>query len=99
VNNAADDPICSDINQQLVLVKAALEETLAGEGPMSISRTEFHCAGMVFPLQQIKQFAIVGRMTLLFALKDGTQYEVRSVYPRSALKYLKIFDILQKENN
>ena len=90
--------ICVDEKQQLFTFKTAAEKTLAGEGPMFISRTEFHCAGEVFPLEQIKQFAIIGKMTLLFSLKGGTQYEIRSPYPRSALKYLEIFQLLQNEN-
>ena len=98
VNNAGDEVICGDDNQRLFMVHAASENSFVGEGPMLISRREFHCAGSIFPLQQIKQFAIVGKMTLLFALKDGTQYEVLSVFPRSALKYLEILNILRTDN-
>jgi hypothetical protein len=97
VNNSGDEPICVDENQRLFLVWAAMKDTLIGEGPMSISRNEFCCAGMTFPLQQIRQFACLGKMTLIFSLKDGTQYEVKSVAPRSALKYLQIYRILQNE--
>ena len=97
VNNAGEEPLCMDDNQKLFIVKSKAESTLVGEGPMHISRTEFHCAGMVFPLQQINQFAIIDRTTLIFALKDGTQYELRSDVPRSALKYVEIFRILRNE--
>jgi hypothetical protein len=95
VNNADDGPICADVNQALFKVNAALDAICVGKGPMSISRAEFHCAGQTFQLQEIKQFAIVDTMTLQFALKDGTQYEVQSPYPRSALCYHEIFRILR----
>jgi hypothetical protein len=81
----------------MFLVHAAVKQTLAGEGTMYISRNEFCCGGKVFPLQQIRQFAVIGKMTLLFSLKDGTQYEIKSVAPRSALKYLEIFRVLHNE--
>jgi len=66
-----------------------------GTGSIQISRTELHCAGMVFPLQEITRFAIVDTMTLTFAMKDGSMYEILSDIPRSALKYLEIFNMLQ----
>ena len=97
VNNCGDEPICTDTHQKLFLVHAATKGTLVGEGDMYISRSEFCCAGMVFPLQQIRQFAGIGKMTLVFSLKDGTQYEIKSVAPRSALKYLHIYRILCNE--
>ena len=99
VNNAGDEIICMDDNQKLFIIKSSSEVILAGEGAMQISRTEFHCAGQVFPLEQIVQFTIVDKMTLAFALKDGTVYEVHSETPRSALKYLKVFRILRNEND
>ncbi|MDR0487341.1 MAG: 1-acyl-sn-glycerol-3-phosphate acyltransferase [Treponema sp.] len=97
VNSSGDEIICADDNQRLFKVIPAKGSVFAAEGPMRISRTEFYCAGMVFPLREIKQFAIIGKMTLLFALNDGTQYEVHSAFPRSALKYLEVFRILRNE--
>jgi len=86
--------ICADECQQLFEVRAAVEKTPAGEGTMQIDRETFRCAGKIFPLRQITRFAVVGQMTLLFALKDGAVYEVRSAAPRSALKYREIFRVL-----
>jgi len=97
VGSAGDEPICSDDNQQLFLVQSAVGNTLIAEGTMYISRTEFHCAGMDFPLPQIKRFTILGKMTLFFTLNDGSQYEVRSVSPRSPLKYLEIMRTLKQD--
>ena len=91
IDSAGEGPICADANQQLFEVKPAAGMTPAGEGPMSIDKDAFHCAGMSFPLESISRFAIAGKMTLLFSLKNGTTYEVRSPYPRSALKYREIF--------
>ena len=86
--------ICGDREQQLYEVHSAVGQTLAGTGDMWISRDEFHCAGKTFSLDNINRFAIVGQMTLLFSLKSGEFYEVRSAVPRSALKYKEIYRIL-----
>jgi len=97
VNDAGDEPICTDDNQQLFLVQSAVGNTFIAEGTLYISRTEFHCAGMDFPLQQIKRFTVLGKMILLFTLDDGTQYEIRSPFPRSPLKYLEIMRALKRD--
>jgi len=94
VNAAADEPICSDENQQLFEVRPAVDKTRVGEGSMHIDRENFHCAGLVFPLESITRIVVVGQMTLLFALNNGTTYEVRSTIPRSALKYREVFRLL-----
>jgi len=86
--------ICSDEGQQLYEIQAAVGKSLVGEGRMSIDREAFHCAGMDFPIDKITRIAIVGQMTLLFSIKDGASYEVRSAVPRSALKYREVFRIL-----
>jgi 1-acyl-sn-glycerol-3-phosphate acyltransferase len=98
VSDADNEPICADDNQQLFLVQSAVGNTFIAEGTMYISRTEFHCAGMDFPLPQIKRFTILGKMTLFFTLNDGSQYEVRSAFPRSPLKYLEIMRTLRRDH-
>jgi len=97
VRTAGYEPICSDENQQLFEVQAAVGKRLVGEGAMHIGRAMFQCAGMHFTLDSIERFAVVGQMVLLFALKDGSSYEVRSSHPRSALKYREIFRVLSGE--
>jgi hypothetical protein len=98
VSDADNEPICADDNQQLFLVQSSVGNTFIAEGTMYISRTEFHCAGMDFPLPQIKRFTILGKMTLFFTLNDGSQYEVRSAFPRSPLKYLEIMRTLRRDH-
>ena len=95
VNRSENSPICSDEEQMLFSVHAAVSGEPEGKGPMSIDRETFRCAGQTFPLEQITRFAVVGQMTLLFALKGGGSYEVHSNTPRSALKYREIFRILK----
>ena len=97
VGNAGNGIICGDEDQQLFTVQSAAGKALIGEGTMCVSRSGFHCAGLDIPLKEISKFAIVGKMALLLMLKDGTQYEVRSVHPRSALKYTEILRILSCE--
>ena len=94
VKRAGDKTICCDENQQLYEVHAAAGKRLIGKGMMRIDSKAFYCAGVVFPLEQIVRFAIAGKMTLLFALKNGPTYEVRSAAARSALKYREIFRVL-----
>jgi len=92
---AGDGPICSDAGQMLFKVKAAAGNELVGEGVMQIDKNEFRCAGNAFPLKDITRIAVVGKMTLVFALTDGTSYEVKSRAPRSAVKYREIFKKLR----
>ena len=97
VNSSGGNIICADDNQKLFIIKPNYEKELCGEGVMQISRNEIQCAGRVFPLEQISRYAIVGEMTLTFAIKDGTMYEVCSDIPRSAKKYLEVLRILRNE--
>ena len=98
IEKAADEPICSDEGQRLYKVIAAKDNELIGEGRMFIDRENFHCAGRTFELDQIVRMVVVGRMTLQFALADGTSYEVHSDTPRSALKYKEVFRILNESS-
>ena len=94
IQNAGDGAICANEAQRLYLVDAATSKTLVGEGRLQIDREAIRFAGMVFPLVQVTRVAVVGQMTLLFALKSGETYEVLSDTPRSALVYREIFRIL-----
>ena len=94
VESSGEEPICTDEGQKLLLVDAASGSALVGTGTMSISRNSLVCAGREFPIDQITRIVVAGQMLLLFALKDGTSYEVLSDAPRSALKYREIFRIL-----
>ena len=97
VRRVGYEPICTDEDQQLFEVRPAFDKKLVGEGSMYIDRSVFHCAGINFPLDNIIRFAVVGQKVLLFGLKDGATYEVRSEAPRSALKYREIFKVLAGE--
>ena len=99
IDSSGDIPICSDENQTLCIVRNVTQSTLIGVGSMKIHRDALHCAGLMFPIEQITRITVIGRMTLLFALKDGATYEVHSDAPRSALKYKEIFRILTNKNN
>ena len=94
VGKSGGEPICADERQKLLLVNAATDSTPVGTGALSISRESLRCAGYEFPITQITRIVVAGQMLLLFALRDGTSYEVVSDTPRSALKYREIFRIL-----
>jgi len=94
IKNIGGGLICEDDWQQLFEVHHAEYKVPVGEGIIQIGHEVFRCCGKVFPLESITKFAIVGQMTLLFAVKEGAIYEVRSLVPRSALKYREIFRVL-----
>ena len=94
IKNAGDKQICADEDQLLFEIRPATGKTLVGEGPMSIDREAFYCAGSRFLLEDITRIVVAGQMLLLFGLKEGASYEVRSRTPRSALKYREIFRLL-----
>ena len=94
IRKAGSGPICADEGERLFEVDTAVGKKLVGEGATQISRDTFQCAGVKFDMGQIAQFEVVGRMTLIFGLKNGTTYEVQSAAPRSALKYREIFRVL-----
>jgi len=94
VGASGKETICSDEGQSLLFVHSARDSSLIGTGLMTISRDSLCCAGYAFPIDQIMRVVVAGQMLLLFALKDGTSYEVHSNSPRSALKYREIFRIL-----
>ena len=94
VHRTGDGPICEDEGQKLFAVDIKSGNVPVGEGRMYMTHEELHCAGLTFPLRQITRIVVVGRMTMLFSLKGGAQYEVRSQVPRSALKYIETFRIL-----
>jgi 1-acyl-sn-glycerol-3-phosphate acyltransferase len=93
---AGDGPICQDEDQDLFAIKPHVGSTQVARGPLSISRGELSCAGLVVPLGQVARIAVVDRMTLQFGLADGRQYEVLSERPRSADKYIEIHRILRR---
>ncbi|MCL1975220.1 MAG: 1-acyl-sn-glycerol-3-phosphate acyltransferase [Firmicutes bacterium] len=93
--SAGEQEICADEEQLLFKVVVAKKAIFMAKGKMYICKDNFYCAGNEFPLHKITRFAIVDQMTLLFSLKEGTCYEIRSMTPRSALKYLEIFNYLR----
>lgn len=99
IEGAGEGAVFSDEGQSLFRVSTAAKRKFIGSGPMNISKDKFECAGLAFPLRDITGFAIVGQMTLLFGAVGGAQYEIRSPYPRSALKYLEAFKALNERNN
>ena len=98
IDSIGDETICADEGQILFKVCPAECKLPVAEGVISIDRKALSCAGEVFPLEAIKKLAIVGQMTLLFALKDGQMYEVSGKTIRSALKYREIFKVLTEQS-
>jgi len=49
------------------------------------------CGSFLFPLEDISDLAIIAINTLVFELRNGSYFEIRSKGAYSALKYRRIF--------
>jgi len=98
INTSGEKIFFSDLEQKLFVIKPNEKREFSGIGTMSMNANELCCAGKVFPLGEITGFAVVGKMTLTFALKNGTMYEAYSDAPYSAKKYIEALRILRNEN-
>ena len=48
----------------------------------------------IFPLSDIAGFSVTKMMRILFSLKDGSYYEVRSNIPRTGMGYMMLYRYL-----
>lgn len=95
------EPLISDGGQKLYACNRAGENSLIGEGCFQMHADRFSFEGgdspLNFPLEAIEKVIIHGKQTLQFT-SDGITYEVRSPHPRSALKYMNLFELLRSSN-
>lgn len=98
IARAGDGPIFSDPAQKLYSVDPCVNAALVATGTLSLTRKALCLGHFTFPLEAIRDLAIVGQMTLTFTLSDARHYEIKSDVPRSGYKYLHALDALRKES-
>ncbi|MDD3920785.1 MAG: hypothetical protein PHO41_06425, partial [Eubacteriales bacterium] len=87
-----DAPAFCDRDQTLVRVDGKTHESLpAAAGSIAAYRDRLEIGGLTFAFSDIADMSIYGAMTLTFSTGDGLHYEMFSSYPRSARKYLALY--------
>jgi 1-acyl-sn-glycerol-3-phosphate acyltransferase len=98
----AGEALIADGGQRLYACGRAGENRLVGTGRFALYADRFAFEGggapRGFPLDAIVKVIIHGKQTLQFTLGDDSTYEVRSPFPRSALKYLNLCELLKNED-
>lgn len=93
---AGDAPLFGDEGQRLCVIVPCVSSTVIEAGTLHMSRHTLTLGTHTFPLSEISDLAISGKMTLTFST-GGTHYEIVSERPRSALKYQHLYRILKGE--
>ena len=96
-----DIPIISDEDQTIFSVIRAKSNIALSSGRLCLYNDRLTLETeqndtLVFPISEISDMAILQQMDLIF-FTAGKCYEVKSPYPRSALKYLHLYNLLQKK--
>ncbi|HOF95239.1 MAG TPA: lysophospholipid acyltransferase family protein [Clostridia bacterium] len=93
---AGEEPIVSDVEQSLFRVDPGVSSTLITKDALYMFKDRLTCGEYSFPLGEITDMAIYGQRTLVFSTDKGIHYEIKSDYPRSAIKYLLLFRHLKQ---
>lgn len=96
------EPLAEDAGQRLYECRRAGRNTLLGEGRFSLYADRFLFEGgskvFDFPLCSVSKVVIQGKQSLQFTDAEGRTYEVKSQFPRSALKYLNLFELIKNKD-
>lgn len=92
--DAGEEDLFSDENQGLYVIDPCVSSTLVEEGVLRMGKGTLSIGTRTFPLAQLPDIAISGKMTLTFS-HEGTPYEIQSRHPRSAVKYLHLHKIIK----
>lgn len=88
-----------DVGQRLYRVKRAERSELIDRGELALYTDRLEFSGETerhtFPIGDIANLTIRGRLVLQFSRSDGSTYEINSDHPRSAYKYLLACELLQ----
>ena len=88
---ATSGSITEDADISLYRVEPCKGDELIETGVLSINQKALVCGSCVFPLAEISDLAIVGVNTLVFEIKDGGYFELRSKSAYNALKYRRFY--------
>jgi 1-acyl-sn-glycerol-3-phosphate acyltransferase len=97
-----DLPITTDEEQSLYLIQKREAAHPVGVGRLSLfsDRLVFHpnnSQPQSFPFENITAMAVHGQMDLVFSTADGLYFEIESLKPRSATKYMELYRILTEK--
>lgn len=100
-NLPADELIYSDEDQTLWKADRG-KNKLIGKGTLRLynDRLVFDCNDnekYSFELKDLSDLGIIGQMVIAFATNDRQAYEIKSDYPRNALKYREIIKYLKDQ--
>jgi hypothetical protein len=95
-------PFFTDDNQQLFEVTGTSRDTLIAKGRLCLYRDRLSLTSdngkeFVFPLAEIIDMSCFAMMRILFSVKNYKQLEIHSKHPRSALKYIDFFSVINKQ--
>ena len=93
--NTSEEYIFSDVEQSLYRVQAAIGRTLLVQDSLYMYKDKLVCGEYSFSLDNISNMAIYGMMSLIFTTVDGGYYEIISDHPRSATKYLDLYQAMR----
>jgi 1-acyl-sn-glycerol-3-phosphate acyltransferase len=99
IKKETDAPLFTDENQELFEIARASHNTLIAGGKLCLYKDRLSLVsetGQVydFPLNEIIEIGVITMMTIVFATKHKV-YEIHSEHPRSALKYMDIFNTIK----
>jgi 1-acyl-sn-glycerol-3-phosphate acyltransferase len=97
-----EGPLLSDEGQRLYACGRAGANSLIGEGRFELHADRYRFINLgetlEYPLDAIVKTIITGKQTLQFTCADDSTYELRSERPRSALKYMNLYELLRNGN-
>ena len=89
-------PLFTDEDQELYETARASHNILISKGKLEFSRNKLSVGQVEFSLDEIIEMGVITMKTVVFAVKDKV-YEIHSKHPRSALKYMDIFNVLKNK--
>jgi hypothetical protein len=93
--NPPSEPLFSDDGQSLYRFDRCGESEHTGTGRLSMYQGRMELQETVFPIESITNMAIHGGKVLIFSTVEGSHYEIKSEDPRSARKYLLVYQLLR----
>ncbi|MGI6004407.1 MAG: lysophospholipid acyltransferase family protein [Christensenellales bacterium] len=82
-----DDAFICDDNQQLYAVDPCISAELVETGTLTMTKSALKIGSYIFPYSSISGVSLCAQRTFTFTTGDNKHYEIKSEYPRSAVKY------------
>ena len=95
-NSDAQIPVFSDEDQQLYEITRVSHNTLISDGKLCMYKDRLSVDTTVIMFDEIIEMGVITMKTIIFAAKNKT-YEIHSKHPRSALKYMDMFNAIKSK--